>query len=237
MFLCPSDTVAAEYPQSATVSGTMYNWTTTGTNYALNSGSGTARNYDIEAATDGLFWYGSHVRFTGISDGLSNTLLIAEVLRGTGSDTDSALPGVSARRQYVGLDASVFVPLARFKQGVPGLTTQNSAASLTNPSTWITDRPTECDAMPPNRWFGNRGNSWITGRNFTTTVDAYYPPNTLKYDCAAHGRGWFASRSLHAGGVNAVFCDGSVRFIRDSINPDTWRAYATRAGDEVIDDQ
>ena len=30
------------------------------------------------------------------------------------------------------------------------------------------------------------------------------------------------SRSLHTGGVNACFADGSVRFIKDSISQATW---------------
>jgi prepilin-type N-terminal cleavage/methylation domain-containing protein/prepilin-type processing-associated H-X9-DG protein len=40
--------------------------------------------------------------------------------------------------------------------------------------------------------------------------------------------------SRHPGGVNFVFGDGSVRFIKNSINPTPWQALATRAGGEVI---
>ena len=40
--------------------------------------------------------------------------------------------------------------------------------------------------------------------------------------------------SRHPGGVNFLFADGSVHFLKDSINPATWRALATRAGAEVI---
>ena len=42
--------------------------------------------------------------------------------------------------------------------------------------------------------------------------------------------------SQHTGGVNALFGDGSVRFIRNSINPITWTGLGTRAGGEVPGD-
>jgi prepilin-type processing-associated H-X9-DG protein len=40
--------------------------------------------------------------------------------------------------------------------------------------------------------------------------------------------------SSHAGGFNALFADGSVRFLKLSINPDALRALVTRAGGEAI---
>lgn len=40
--------------------------------------------------------------------------------------------------------------------------------------------------------------------------------------------------SRHPGGINALFADGSVRFIKSAINPIPWRALATRAGGEVL---
>ncbi len=43
-----------------------------------------------------------------------------------------------------------------------------------------------------------------------------------------------AARSYHAGGINAILSDGSVRFIKNSIDTATWRALSTARGSEVI---
>jgi prepilin-type processing-associated H-X9-DG protein len=43
-----------------------------------------------------------------------------------------------------------------------------------------------------------------------------------------------SASSHHPGGVNALFADGSVRFIKNSISPVTWTALGTIAGGEVI---
>jgi prepilin-type N-terminal cleavage/methylation domain-containing protein/prepilin-type processing-associated H-X9-DG protein len=43
-----------------------------------------------------------------------------------------------------------------------------------------------------------------------------------------------AARSRHTGGVNASMCDGSVRFVRNSIPLSTWMAMGSMAGGEVV---
>jgi prepilin-type N-terminal cleavage/methylation domain-containing protein/prepilin-type processing-associated H-X9-DG protein len=64
-------------------------------------------------------------------------------------------------------------------------------------------------------------------------------PNSKKYyDCmvtAALNRGHRAPRSYHPGGVNAAFCDASVKFISDGISEVVWRRLGTRAGGEAVE--
>ena len=43
-----------------------------------------------------------------------------------------------------------------------------------------------------------------------------------------------AARSLHAGGVNAVMCDGSVRFFPNEIDLGVWQALSTANGAESV---
>jgi prepilin-type processing-associated H-X9-DG protein len=40
--------------------------------------------------------------------------------------------------------------------------------------------------------------------------------------------------SYHTGGVNTCFSDGSVRFVRDSVNADAWTAAGSQAGGETL---
>ena len=43
------------------------------------------------------------------------------------------------------------------------------------------------------------------------------------------------ARSYHPGGVNALFGDGSVQFVKSGVSGQTWRALGSVAGGEVID--
>ena len=91
--------------------------------------------------------------------------------------------------------------------------------------------------------------TWANGNSddggFTTAL----PPNTRvlvgspAYDMDLHtinesdGGPTYAavtSRSHHPGGVNTLCGDGSVRFVKNSINGLTWRALGTIAGGEVV---
>jgi prepilin-type N-terminal cleavage/methylation domain-containing protein/prepilin-type processing-associated H-X9-DG protein len=45
-----------------------------------------------------------------------------------------------------------------------------------------------------------------------------------------------AARSRHHGGVNALFADGSVRFMTTTVSAKAWRAMGTRVGGETVDE-
>jgi prepilin-type processing-associated H-X9-DG protein len=43
-----------------------------------------------------------------------------------------------------------------------------------------------------------------------------------------------SASSYHPGGVNTLFGDGSVKFIKNTVSAVTWRALGSIAGGEVI---
>ena len=51
-----------------------------------------------------------------------------------------------------------------------------------------------------------------------------------------NGGSSLSSRSRHGGGVNAVLCDSSVRFVDNNIDPATWKALSTMNGGEQVGD-
>ena len=45
---------------------------------------------------------------------------------------------------------------------------------------------------------------------------------------------FIGASAYHPGGVNVAFLDGSVKFIKNSVNPQSWWAISTKAGGEVV---
>ncbi len=59
-------------------------------------------------------------------------------------------------------------------------------------------------------------------------------PMACTTNVSTNGLVWAAARSRHSGGVNAAFGDGSVHFVKSTINPMIWIALGTKGGGEVI---
>ncbi|MFO0958739.1 MAG: DUF1559 domain-containing protein [Isosphaeraceae bacterium] len=91
--------------------------------------------------------------------------------------------------------------------------------------------------------------AWVDGNTHETSVTTAWPPNKvilspkgdgdmdLETRLPVQGGPTYAAitaRSYHSGGVNALMADGSVRFIKGSIDGATWRGLGTIRGGEVI---
>jgi prepilin-type N-terminal cleavage/methylation domain-containing protein/prepilin-type processing-associated H-X9-DG protein len=61
----------------------------------------------------------------------------------------------------------------------------------------------------------------------------FFPPDWINIP-ACLNLGNFAFRSLHSGGANFAFADGSVKFIKNGISIPTYRSLGTRATGEVV---
>jgi prepilin-type processing-associated H-X9-DG protein len=95
-----------------------------------------------------------------------------------------------------------------------------------------------------------RGRMYNPARQGSSLFTTHFTPNnlatpdTLEYCQSIHMAPCTAtttninltSRSYHTNGVNTLLCDGSVRFVSDSVNAATWTDLGTRGGNEVLGD-
>ncbi len=96
---------------------------------------------------------------------------------------------------------------------------------------------------------------WVSGGMGQTLLSGAFPPNVYKRKppgAMSHTAAWaWSASSLHPGGVNGLMADGSVRFIKETIDaspleptqlapienspPGLWQKLITRNGGEEID--
>jgi prepilin-type N-terminal cleavage/methylation domain-containing protein len=166
--------------------------------------TGSGADVGTITAADGVFFLGSSVRIKDITDGTSNTAAFSERPLGHGDGSPSGDVGNAA-------DAVFELPASA------------------DPA------PSACSNPSGGEWNHERGGKWIVGNYGNTLYNHAAAPNPPAWDCmnATQQKGNLAARSHHAGGVNLLACDGSVRFIQDSVDPIAWNATATRAGDEL----
>jgi prepilin-type N-terminal cleavage/methylation domain-containing protein/prepilin-type processing-associated H-X9-DG protein len=207
---CPSEVNARERPPSSPTGNTHFP-----TSYAANLGTWLVFNPATRSAGDGAFGGNRESRFADFTDGTSNTLGLAEVkayqafLRGSGNPAMVPAP-------------------------VP-----NSPA----------------DVLAYGGTLRETGHTeWVDAKVHETGFTTIFPPNTQvpyvlggrMYDvdfisssenAASGSPPTFAavtSRSFHSSGVNVLLMDGSVRFVRNTVSPSTWRALGTASGGDII---
>jgi prepilin-type N-terminal cleavage/methylation domain-containing protein/prepilin-type processing-associated H-X9-DG protein len=174
------------------------------TNYAFCAGSGI--NGGDATNADGAFILGPSIRVAAITDGTSQTTAASEQLLGIAGPYSQPSP------------TPVPAPLNRAMARL-------AAGPLTDAG---------C-ATASDGWLLNRGSSWWDGNYQNALYNHYLTPNASRPDCIVyHNPGWKAARSLHPGGVDVLFCDGHVAFIKETVSPATWRSISTRAGGEVL---
>ena len=182
----------------------------------LRSGSGptsymmnTGTIYPI-ARSDGILFENSSIRVGDVIDGTSQTVCFSETIRSDGK-------------------------------------IENNFITLKPDDMPLTDFQTQCTQNQITE--DARGGRWIYGAPGLTMYNHRRPPNDRAWDCRAGGpqsiqnnRIWdavshdIAARSRHTGGVHALFADGHVRFVGDSIHIKTWQALGSRASNELAND-
>ncbi len=208
-FLCPSDSAG---PNSA--------WPGAN-NYVGNEGNwlcDACEQYPPMVGYMGLprgpFYNRSSVRFSSLTDGLSNTAFFSEKKRGKG--TYDPLRDMFVIGSTMNIDDT-------FQQ-----------CNAVNPSSGM--------ASVISSWMGA---AWVVGDMTCTTYNHVGGPNS--FTCATMGGMQMAGpmamvnmsveippSSDHPGGVNLLFGDGSVHYLKSSVNLGVWRALGTRNGAEVI---
>jgi len=211
MFRCPSDGENDVFTEYYIQNPARMNLSFAGGNYMVCLGSGTGTYYDHRYRTDGAFYQLSACNFANYTDGLSNSLMFGEALLGNHKDTTGPAPE-NPQRQVANTSLGTTGP------GLGGVANPDLASIVAGCTTWQ----------------GLRASGWIVGKVYTSTFNCYMPPNTPVPDVYRMGMGWFAARSNHPGGVNVGLADGSVRFISQTIELNTWHALGSIAGGETL---
>jgi prepilin-type processing-associated H-X9-DG protein len=170
----------------------------------------------------------------GVTDGSSNTALFSEKLMGIP-------PGVVNTLTSNGI------------YGIRGLftVTYAGADNTQNPAIALQGLQA-CQAIPSgsvdNGQVSMNGAFWHAGYPWAILVNGYTHFNTPNgmscispSDTGGTGSnlwggtsGMITPTSFHPGGVNCGFADGSVKFLKNSINPQSWWAIGTRNQGEVV---
>ena len=242
-FLCPSDGNAGRLSKDLNSYHSCYGTSTDGLGKTNNSYTLAQMQARSVPGSTGMFTFIQAYGLTNCTDGSSNTVAFSEALTGDGkgnglTGTNSASPSryrgnvcmSPTGKSAVGNDGNG-AGLNDAYQNVNGILADLAACSAGfATTTGIND---------------SRGYFWASGsfghsmfNTIQTPNDKTYNFNGCRWNCP-NGCGLdmgfsYPATSAHPGGVNACMADGSVKFIKDSINRMTWWALGTRSNGEVI---
>jgi prepilin-type N-terminal cleavage/methylation domain-containing protein/prepilin-type processing-associated H-X9-DG protein len=220
-FLCPSDGNNPSFTRNGVETGKN--------SYGNNMGVSRSFNgtFDGPAYMVDSLSYGGVVTFASIVDGTSNTALWSEYVKGNGA-TSNIKPGLNA----------VFLSTSSFSTSPPSPALAASMAQTLQNARKLCTRQMQAS-------YDLKGYNWMDGWSggggpYTHLIAPNQPACAYSNDGGLgkpplEDHSMVGPSSFHSGGVNVGFLDGSVKFIKDSVNLGTWAALGTHAGGEVID--
>ena len=197
-------------------------------NYCGNSGNSPESLWDNNktGAFNGCFASVNNCRpigFRDITDGLSNTCMYSEKVKGIGTSF-SGYDNNKPTSAIVNAPVNVSTPPT---DNIPGPYYLLCNAGSPGPSgTFSTNGAI------------SQGEYWWDAHYETGIYNHVMPPNS--WSCDDSNSSWVndggaaTASSRHSGGANVLMCDGSVRFIKSTIAVQTWWGLGSRAGNEVI---
>jgi prepilin-type N-terminal cleavage/methylation domain-containing protein/prepilin-type processing-associated H-X9-DG protein len=235
VFLCPSDNLSPSKPASFSdiIAGNASHWSGRTNNYFGSVGPTIGFGYPGAATdTSGVFTEGGKAYgVRNITDGTSNTIAFAEALVGP--------DGAGYHQQG---------PEQLFRNG-PNVPPPSLAGSLftasQNVKAVLADLQTCAKASTAMTVINqnDKGSRWSWDDRGFSMINTVVPPSSTQYSFAccsfttASGcddGDYENSNSMHPGGANILFADGSVRFIKSTISIPTYWALGTKDGGEVI---
>ena len=226
-FLCPSDPNPQPYVTTSTTGVvTAYGVS----NYAWNVGTWyTFGGFSNRTPNAGAFGTNMSRTWASFTDGTSNSLLAAEVKTYTPAYHDN---GTTPPAPLAASTASTYPSIADVQACIANAAGSGGKLATAPPGT---------PGGGHTHWAN--GNSFYDGFTTALTPNARSPiapggpDGDLTTEDEDDGGPTYSAvtpRSYHSGGVNALFGDGSVHFIKNSISGTTWRALGTVGGGEVI---
>ena len=221
-FLCPSDGNVGQTKGSGFTNTNSY-----------QACFGTTTQWNGPMDTTGLFgvWLSYGIR--DCTDGTSNTIAYSEAIGGAnGSQRAGTQPPVRYRGNFIFAVGNGIVSKNLFDATTAGFT-QIQADVAFCASTFLTT----------TQLADYRGWRWAVGCSGYTMFNTIQTPNESIFNgcnsgcsagCNMNGSWSLPATSLHSGGVNTLFADGSVKFIKNSISRPTWFALGTKGNGEVI---
>jgi prepilin-type N-terminal cleavage/methylation domain-containing protein/prepilin-type processing-associated H-X9-DG protein len=230
-FLCPS---AIPPSWTDTESSGTAAFTAPGNNYFASYGASiewVAPPQRAGGPPNGVFQVtGPMIGFRDITDGSSNTIAMAEWKNGTGT---TSTVNLATDIVFLGSVPSGAARTTAGSEVMPGLNTAGF-------KTWLASCRSGAKAPYSSSFSTALGESWVHGLVGYTMGTTLMPPNPPFPNCSAgapgtlDAPGMFNMTSNHSGGVNVLMCDGSVKFLKNSLSQPVVWALGSRANGEVI---